>query len=280
MLKKFKFHSGKRFGKEWKRYEHAPTHGFQALYRSLVAEKSIFMLKRVKRLLACFKIIEGFPIKLKGIINFIVDLKNNMKILDINKFSKIPKTMTSWCQSKLLRMSLWVNCRTDLSCVFPSERRVCIRGRGCEGHTGGADPPAGRHSHHLPWSARGRPESGRDWRRWWKRYRPSPPLSPWWSPIMHLTSSSLSSTPPLTPCHRHAGLLLPATHLPVLLAGLQAQRLAEGAHQVPARDQRGQLQLLALQLHLHLPLTAGEAHEPPQGRQGSGKVPRGFSCWV
>lgn len=86
----------------------------------------------------------------------------------------------------------------------------------------------------------------------------------------------LASFSPLSPCRRHAWLLLPAAHLPVLLAGLQAQRLAEGAHQVPARDQRGQLQLLTLQLHLHLPLTAGEAHEPPQGRQGSGTVLEGF----
>lgn len=75
------------------------------------------------------------------------------------------------------------------------------------------------------------------------------------------------------PRHRHARLLLPVAHLPVLLAGLQAQRLAEGAHQVPARDQRGQLQLLALQLHLHLPLAAGEAHEPSQGLQGAGRSP-------
>lgn len=75
------------------------------------------------------------------------------------------------------------------------------------------------------------------------------------------------------PHHRHARLLLPVAHLPVLLAGLQAQRLAEGAHQVPARDQRGQLQLLALQLHLHLPLAAGEAHEPSQRLQGAGKSP-------
>lgn len=98
-------------------------------------------------------------------------------------------------------------------------------------------------------------------------------------PTSSLLPSCTSLTPP-PPLHRHAGLLLPAAHLPVLLAGLQAQRLAEGAHQVPARDQRGQLQLLALQLHLHLPLAAGEAHEPPQGRQGSGKVLQGFPLWL
>lgn len=84
------------------------------------------------------------------------------------------------------------------------------------------------------------------------------------SPVMRLTPF---------PHHRHARLLLPVAHLPVLLAGLQAQRLAEGAHQVPARDQRGQLQLLALQLHLYLPLAAGEAHEPSQRLQGAGKSP-------
>lgn len=84
------------------------------------------------------------------------------------------------------------------------------------------------------------------------------------SPIMCLTHFAH---------HRHARLLLPVAHLPLLLAGLQAQRLAEGAHQVSARDQRGQLQLLALQLHLHLPLAAGEAHEPSQRLQGSGKSP-------
>lgn len=71
---------------------------------------------------------------------------------------------------------------------------------------------------------------------------------------------------------RHPRFLLPVAHLPLLLPGLQAQRLAEGAHQVSPRDQRGQLQLLALQLHLHLPLAAGEAHEPPQGHQGAGNV--------
>lgn len=78
-------------------------------------------------------------------------------------------------------MSLSLKCRTDaaLCCVFPSERRVCVRGRGCEGHAGGADPPAGRHGHHLPWSSRGWPESRRDWRHWWKWYRAgSPPSSP------------------------------------------------------------------------------------------------------
>lgn len=72
--------------------------------------------------------------------------------------------------------------------------------------------------------------------------------------------------------HRHTRFLLPVAHLPLLLPGLQAQRLAKGAHKVSARDQRGQLQLLALQLHLHLPLAAGEAHEPSQGHQGAGNA--------
>lgn len=68
--------------------------------------------------------------------------------------------------------------------------------------------------------------------------------------------------------------------MPVLLPGLQAQRLAEGAHKVSARDQRGQLQLLTLQLHLHLPLPAGEAHEPPPGQQGAGNAKRAAtSCF-
>lgn len=92
----------------------------------------------------------------------------------------------------------------------------------------------------------------------------------WWR------MAELSHHPPwLSPCclhHRHARFLLPAAHLPLLLPGIQAKRLAEGAHQVSARDQRGQLQLLALQLHLHLPLAAWEAHEPPQGLQGPGNT--------
>lgn len=72
--------------------------------------------------------------------------------------------------------------------------------------------------------------------------------------------------------YRHTRLFLPVAHLPLLLPGLQTQRLAEGTHQVSPRDQRRQLQLLTLQLHLHLPLAAGEAHEPPQGYQGAGKT--------
>lgn len=71
--------------------------------------------------------------------------------------------------------------------------------------------------------------------------------------------------------NRDSWFVLTAAHMPLLCTRLQALQLPEGAHQVPAWEDRRELQLPRVQLQLRLPGPTRETYDGPQEWTGSGK---------
>lgn len=82
-----------------------------------------------------------------------------------------------------------------------------------------------------------------------------------WPYCLDALSYSVPSLPRNTRC------IFPVAHLPVLWPRLQALYLSERTHQVPPREERGQFQLLPVQLHLCLQDPAGTPHDIAQVRK-------------
>lgn len=113
----------------------------------------------------------------------------------------------------------------------------------------------------------------------WSQDQDSPPVLHRQSRRPQPACAPRSSTPPplttaffFPPLRNPARSVRPAAHLPVLHARLQALQLAEGAHQVPPREDQGDLQLPGVRLQLPSPRPARKARGGSREWAESGKV--------